>query len=421
MPKLTKRVVDAAGAGADTTIIWDDDVKGFGLRVTPGGSKSYVLSYRAGHGRHAPQHRITIGKHGSPWTPEAARREAIRLRGEVAKGGNPADARKVVARAMTLDDLCELYLAEGASHKKPATLRADRGRIRNHILPVLGRLQIDQITRADVERMVRDVTAGKTAAPTLKQQGRGRAAQGGQGTAGQALAVLGAVMSFAVARGLRNDHPVRGVKKPPIRRMERFLSEAEIARLGEALDAENAATGNPYPSAAIRLLLFTGCRRSEVLGLHWDWIDSERAMVFLPDSKTGRKPIYLNAPALEVLANLPHQEGNPHVVCGHRDGSAYVGLDKVWRRVRSAAALPGLRLHDLSHSFASIGAAGGNSLLILGKLLGHRHTTTTERYSHLSADPMRQAAEAIGQRIKAALGRRAGANIVPLPASHKAR
>src|SRR5215472_5257044 len=197
--------------------------------------------------------------------------------------------------------------------------------------------------------------------------------------------------------------------------MERFLSEAEIARLGEALEAEAEATGDPYPAAAIRLLLLTGCRRSEILGLRWGWIDFERAMIFLPDSKTGRKPVYLNAPALEALARLPRQAGNPYVICGHRDGSAYVGLDKVWRRVREAAKLHGLRLHDLRHSFASIGAAGGNSLLILGKLLGHRHVATTERYSHLSADPMRQAAETIGQRIKAALAREAAANVVALP------
>jgi integrase len=146
-----------------------------------------------------------------------------------------------------------------------------------------------------------------------------------------------------------------------------------------------------------------GCRLSEILGLHWQWIDFERAMIFLPDSKTGQKPVYLNAPALDVLKNLPRQLGNTHVVCGHRAGGAYVGLHKVWRRVRTAAGLPGVRLHDLRHSFASIGAAGNNSLLILGKLLGHRHAATTERYSHLSADPMRQAAEAIGQRIKTAL------------------
>ena len=142
-------------------------------------------------------------------------------------------------------------------------------------------------------------------------------------------------------------------------------------------------------------------------------------MIFLPDSKTGQKPIYLNAPALDVLGNLPRQLGNPHVVCGRRDGCAYVGLGKVWRRVCRAAELSSVRLHDLRHSFASIGAAGNNSLLILGKLLGHRHAATTERYAHLAADPMRRVAETIGQRINTALtgkGDACGTNVRPLRA-----
>jgi integrase len=402
MARLTKRAVDAAEAGSVAAFIWDDEIKGFGLRIAPGGTKSYVLSYRAGRGRNAPQHRITLGKHGA-WTPEQARREARRLLGAIASGDDPAVARKAEARTMTLCALTQLYLAEGAGHKKPTTLRSDRGRIQNHLVPLLGKLRIDRITRTDVERMLRDVTAGRTAAPAPDEPRRGKLARGGSGTAAQALAVLSAVMSFAVARGLRDDNPVRGVRKPQGRRMERFLSEAEIARLGEALEAEAKATSDPYPAAAIKLLLLTGCRRSEILGLRWEWIDYERAMIFLPDSKTGRKPVYLNAPALDVLATLPRQLGNPYVVCGRRAGSAYVGLGKVWRRVCCAAELSALRLHDLRHSFASVGAAGGNSLLILGKLLGHRHAATTQRYAHLSADPMRQAAEAIGQRINTAL------------------
>jgi integrase len=423
MAKLTKRVVDAARTSSVAAFIWDDEVKGFGLRVAPGGTKSYVLSYRAGRGRNAPQRRLTIGKHGSPWTPDMARREAVRLRGAIFAGIDPVAVRKAEARTMTLAALCELYLAEGVRHKKPTTLKSDRGRINNHIVPLLGKLRIDRITRADVERMVRDVTARRTAAPMPQHGHRGKLAQGGSGTAAQALAVLGAVMSFALARGLRDDNPVRGVKKPSTRRFERFLSEAEIARLGAALDAEAKTTRDPYPAAAIRLLLLTGCRRSEILGLRWEWIDFERAMILLPDSKTGRKPVYLNAPALDVLTSLPRQLGNPYVVCGRRDGSAYVGLGKVWHRVCRAAELSDVRLHDLRHSFASIGAAGNSSLLILGKLLGHRQAATTERYAHLAADPMRRVAERIGQRISTALagkGDASNANVLPLPPTRTA-
>ena len=328
--------------------------------------------------------------------------------GEVVKGDDPAEARKAAARSMTIAELCDLYLAEGAGHKKPSTIKNDRGRIMHHIKPLIGRLRLDKITRAEIDRMMREIAAGKTANPSPAERRPGSIVRGGSGTAGQALAVLGAMMSFAQARGLRNDNPVRGVKKPPVRKMERFLSEAEIARLGEALHAETAATADPYPAAAIRLLLFTGCRRSEILGLQWKWIDFERAVISCRTARPAAEPVYLNAPALGVLADLPRQQDNPHVVCGHREGGAYVGLDKVWCRVRSAAALPASRLHDLRHSFASIGAASGNSLLIVGKLLGHRNAATTERYPHLSADPMRQAAEAIGQRIAAALRGKAG-------------
>lgn len=421
MPKITKRIVDAITPTGENRIVWDDEVKGFGLRVSPGGTKSYIVSYRDGRGRNAPQHRITIGKHGSPWTPEMARKEALRLLGEVAAGDNPAETRLAEARAMTLSALCDLYLAEGTRHKKPSTIQADTGRITNHIKPVLGHLRIDQITRADVERMVRDVSDGKTAASETKHTGRGRIARGGSGTAAQAMAVLGAIMTFAVERGLRADNPVHGVKKPPSRKMERFLTEAETTRLGAALDEEIGRSGDPYPAAAIRLLLLTGCRRSEILGLRWEWIDFGRFMIFLPDSKTGRKPVYLNAPALAVLAGIPRQEGNPYVICGHHLGGAFVGLDKVWRRVCLAADLPGLRIHDLRHNYASVGAAGGSPLQVLGKLLGHHNVTTTERYAHLAADPMRRAAEAIGQRIEAALTGAPSAKVVPLPASRSSR
>jgi hypothetical protein len=181
MARLTKRAVDAAEAGSAAVFIWDDEIKGFGLRIAPGGTKSYVLNYRAGHGRKALQRRITIGKHGSPWTPEQARLEARRLLGTIAAGDDPAAARKAEARTMTLTALCDLYLAEGTGHKKSSSLKADRGRIKNHVVPVLGGLRIDRIRRADVQRMLREVSAGRTGAPVPQQLPRGRLAQGGSG------------------------------------------------------------------------------------------------------------------------------------------------------------------------------------------------------------------------------------------------
>lgn len=436
MAKITKRLVDATAGRAGTVLVWDSELKGFGLRVSPGGAKTYFVKYRAWSGRGAPQRWLTIGRHGSPWTAAQARAKALAILGAVARGEDPAEAQKVEARTMTLEALAALYLSEGCGHKKSSSIAHDRRRLRNHILPLLGRSRIDRITRGDIERLVRDVEAGKTKAPPPPpgKRGVGKPVLGGRGAARQALALLAAVMSFACDRGLVLANPCTRVKTSPPRRLERFLSEREIATLGEALDAEARATGDPYAVAAIKLLLFTGARRSEILGLRWEWIDLGRAMVHLPDSKSGKKPLYLNAPALDVLANLPRQPGNPYVVCGRLNGRAYVGLSKVWNRVRAAAGLPGVRLHDLRHSYASVGASGNNSLLILGKLLGHKHAATTERYSHLSANPMRVANEAIGRRIKSALdgarlgGEAAGddgeangeADVVPLPASRAA-
>jgi integrase len=185
--------------------------------------------------------------------------------------------------------------------------------------------------------------------------------------------------------------------------MERFLSEAEIARLAAALDDEQRRTSNPYPSAAIKTLLLTGARRGEISALQWRHVDFQRRCLLLPDSKTGAKVIYLNAPTLEILSGLPHIEGNPNVFPGTREGAAIGALDKVWFRVRAAANLQNVRLHDLRHSFASMAVAGGLSLPVIGALLGHKHTATTARYAHLSANPIRAANDLVGTRIAAAM------------------
>ena len=264
---------------------------------------------------------------------------------------------------------------------------------------------MDKVARANVQRLLIDVKARKAAAPKPNESERrpGRIAAGGSGVAAQCVALMSTVLAFAVARGLRSDNPARGVKKPPARKMERFLSKDEIARLAAALDAESTRTGNPYPAAAIKLLLLTGGRRSEILGLQWQHVDFEQQCLRLPDSKTGAKIIYLNPPALEVLAGLPRRESNPYVVPGKREGRPLIGIDKLWFHVRDVAGLQDVRLHDLRHSFASMGVAGGLSLPIIGALLGHKHPTTTGRYAHLSADPLRAANDLVGQRIVTAM------------------
>jgi integrase len=268
-------------------------------------------------------------------------------------------------------------------------------------------MRVDRIGRAEVERMRDAVTAGKTAEKIESGERRrpGSVACGGKGVAAQCVALVSSLFGFAAERGLCTENPARGVKKATVRKVERFLSEAEIARLADALDAEAQRSGNPYPSAAIKLLLLTGCRRGEIVNLLWQHVDFERECLRLPDSKTGAKIVYLNAPARTLLQELPRMTANSRVFPGMRAESASAAIEKAWSRIRAAADLIDVRLHDLRHSFASVGAAGGLSLPIIGALLGHKHATTTARYAHLSADPLRAANETVGERIAAAFAR----------------
>jgi integrase len=405
--KITKRVVDGVETKEATYLVRDTELKGFVLVVTPAGSRSYAVDYRAGSGRGSPKRRLTIGKHGSPWTPETARSEAKRLLAEVVAGRDPATARQEDRKALTFGELIDLYLSEGASHKKVSTLKADRGRIEHHLRPLLGKLRADRIVRADVERMRNAVAAGKTSEKVGNGEKRrpGSIATGGKGAAAQCVALVSTIFAFAIERRLCADNPARGVKKASVRKVERFLSEAEIAQLAEALDVESQRSGNPYPSAAIKLLLLTGCRRGEIVNLCWNHVDFERECLRLPDSKTGAKTVYLNAPARALLHQLPRLADNPRVIPGVRADSAGAAIEKAWASARAAAGLADVRLHDLRHSFASVGAAGGLSLPIIGALLGHKHTSTTARYAHLSADPLRAANDAVGARIAAAMNR----------------
>ena len=400
--KITKRVVDAFGGGGVAQIIRDTEVKGFLVSIAKSGNKSYAIEYRVGNGRGAPKRRYTIGRHGSPWTPEQARTEAKRLLSLVAAGSDPLQARYQSVDTMKLEDLCNLYLEEGVHHKKPSTLRGDRSRIMHYLIPRLGKHGVLQICRADIERLVRDVSNMPREMNTGKKTKR-FAVVGGRGAASQCVAVLGAIFTFAIERGICSTNPARGVKKPPTRKMERFLNTQEIKRLVAAVTDEANRSRNPYPSAAIQLLLLTGCRKGEILDLRWKDVDFENCLLRLRDSKTGAKVVYLNAEAVSQLKQLPHDGNNPFVISGPVTGGRCGGLDTVWARVRKAADLSEVRLHDLRHSFASIAVRNGLSLPIIGALLGHKHTSTTMRYAHLAAEPLRSAASMIGAKISEAL------------------
>jgi integrase len=304
---------------------------------------------------------------------------------------------------MTFSALCDLYLAEGVAHKKPRTIAADTGRIKHHLKPLLGKRRVVAIGRDDIERLLVDVKAGKTRAAVPEKRRPGTLAHGGAGVAAQCVTLSATILQFAVTRKLRDDNPARGVKKPAVRKLQRFLSDAELGKLADALKAYVDGGGNIYPAAAIHLLALTGARRSEILNLRWREVDLKRGLLVLPDSKTGAKLIHLSPPAVEILDKLPRLEGNEFVVAGGKEGASYQGLNAIWEDVRAAAGLPDVRLHDLRHTFASVGAGASLGLPIIGKLLGHTQAQTTARYAHLADDPLRAASNAIGASIAAAM------------------
>ncbi|WP_417418474.1 tyrosine-type recombinase/integrase [Hoeflea sp.] len=403
MPKLTKSAIDAASPREDDFFLWDSELKGFGIKIAKGGRKSYVCKYRAGNGRKAPTRRMTIGAHGSPWTVDQARSEARKILGLAANGEDPAKEKQEEKKQITVAQLCDLYMENGVSTKKASTVATDRGRIERHIKPLLGRKKVRDVTRADVKRFLQDIASGKTSVDT-KTGLRGRAiVTGGKGTATRTVGLLGGIFSYAFDCGLIELNPVHGVKRYAEKRGQRYLSQQELAALGKALADGEERDLNPQALAILKLLVLTGARKGEIETLRWDAVDFDAGYLRLADSKTGQKAFPLNAGALEILSKIPRLDGSPYVFPAHRSEGHYEGTPKVWRIIRSMAGLDDVRMHDLRHSFASIAVSGGASLPIIGALLGHADSATTQRYAHLHDDPLKAAAEAVGDNISAML------------------
>jgi integrase len=310
------------------------------------------------------------------------------LRG-VRYGQDPAGDRQAMRQAPRVEDLAERYLREHADvKKKPRSAEMDHVNLRLHVLPVLGTVRVDTLTRADVARLHH----GMRATP---------------GAANRVLALLSKMCALAEQWGLREPgtNPVKGIQRYPEKRRERHLSPAELERLGDVLrTVELERTESPSSVALVRLLLLTGARLGEGLGLRWDRIDWQAGSVRLADSKTGPKTLYLSDAARAVLINLPRLDDNPWCLPGRVHGRPLVNPQKPWRRMRAAAGLDDVRLHDLRHTYASVAARGGLSLPMIGALLGHTEAQTTQRYAHLVGHPVKQAAEQVGEAIRVALG-----------------
>ncbi len=373
-------------------IIWDTKLLGFGVRYQRR-DKVFVYKCRIDN----RQRWFAIGKYGQPWTVADAESRVKVIQGDIAKNLDPATIRDERVKSPTLRQAGVIFLETVVSKKRKATQVLYRDFLERLTYPKLGDVKVAQIKFSDIAIL----HYGLRNTPI---------------TANRVIASLSTLFSWCERCGLRPRHsnPVQGIERFEERSKERFLSPRELARLGVAIArAERNKTESVFALAAIRLLIFTGCRRNEILELQWKDVKIERAMLLLPETKTGARPVYLSAPALSVLAALPKVSNNPFVIVGEKQGQHLVNLRKVWVRICRVARLKGVRLHDLRHSFASVGVSGGASLPIIGKLLGHAKSSTTEKYSHLAADPVRAVNEAMGNQIAAMLNGHKG-NVVKL-------
>ena len=384
---LSSRVVDGLAAGDKETVYWDRDLPGFGVRVYPNGTKTYLVQGRGPRG----SKRITVGRHGLIPADEARRRGAallIRIKAGEEPGAEPDDEG-----VPTVAELAERYLREHVEVRcKPLTVKGYRQMIVRHILPALGEMPIAELGREHVAELHYRLRKTPVAA-------------------NDTVGALSRMLNRAEAWGLvpAGSNPCRFVTPYRTRRLERFLTEEEFGRLGHALD--ELETGGRLPvhvAAAVRLLMLTGCRCGEVLTLRWEDVALERNEIQLRDSKTGPRVVPLSPAAARVLAGIPRLPGNPWVIAGRKPGARQVHISDYWHRVRERAGLDDVRLHDLRHSFASRALALGEDLTMIGKLLGHRKIQTTARYAHLARDSVKESADLVAASI--------AADIMPRPA-----
>jgi integrase len=358
-------------------IIHDTSLTGFGARRQQG-AVSYFLKTRVG----GKQRWFTIGRHGQPWTPDTARKRALALLNDPKLADKPTEQATLTFAAVS-----EQFFTSYGPKLKPRSLEEYRRLERLYLLPTFGKLPLKDITRAAIS----NAHAGWKESPRA---------------ANHALSVMSKLMTWAEDQGYRpeDSNPCRRIQRFKENKRETYLQPDDLARLGTVLD--QAATENligPYALAALRLLILTGARLNEILTLPWAHVDLDRRMLFLEDTKTGKKPLHLNDAAIAILTALPRFENNPYVIVGNNHGHHLVNLQKPWRTIRALAKLDHVRIHDLRHTFASVSVASGGSLPMIGAILGHSQPQTTQRYAHLSADPIRKLTQVTGEILVEAL------------------
>jgi integrase len=415
MEKISKRTVDAlkpskVGVKVSENFLWDSELRGFGVRVSPAGLKSFIVQYRTPEGRHR---RTVIGRYGM-MTPEKARDTAWDILSAVAKGIDPAAAPEPDRNAITVSALCDWFLAEAEAGRilgrrrrpiKASTLAMDRSRIEAHIKPLLGARQVGVLTLGDIEGAQADIAAGKTA--KTRTGSRGGATTGGEGVAARTMSTLHAIFEHAVRLGKVENNPGKGLRRLASTPRDRRLSRAEIAKLGKAMRAAEAAGEHPTGLAAIRLLLLTGFRRLEGLGLRHDWLNAEEAAVRFPDTKSGAQLRVIGRPAVELLLAQPRTAKSPFFFPADWGEGHFIGIVRVLDRICALVGLADVTPHTLRHTFASVAGDLGFSELTIAALLGHASRGVTQRYVHID-EALRMAADKIASEIAAILDGAAG-------------
>jgi len=401
MRKLTESLVGSLGPDGRDRILFDRQLSGFGLRITPTGTKLFIAQARIG-GR---KRRVTIGQYPD-LTVVQAREQAAHALLDIRRGADPVIERKVRIQAaaageMTMAQLAEKWMTDHVRPKlKPRTVFDYERLLRQHILPAIGHLLVARLDREDVVRL--HLAMAKTPR-----------------RANYVVATTKAILNFAI-EGLKlrppGSNPARRITMYRQRVVERFLTEAEIARAAEGITtAERAGKIGPHAAAGLRIALFTGARSGEVTAAQWSHVDWDRKLIRLPDSKTNEpRTIHLSEAALEVLRALPRV--GPFIIAGAIDGEPYKNLGRAWIVAREYAGLDDVRLHDLRHSYASLAAGRGVSLQMIGKLLGHKVAATTARYAHLARDATAAVNDELGAAMTAAIakGTAPPANVVKL-------
>jgi integrase len=410
---LTKRVIDAARPEEARYDIWDSEIAGFGLRVGVGGTKTFVLRYRAENGgRGAPKRHITIGRFG-PLTVELARRQARQLLAQATVGEDPAKARNDKRAEMRISDLIDLYEEEGCfiqrgKHQgapmKPLTKQYTIARLRHHVLPLLGRHRITEIGATEIERFFRDVENGKTAKNEMIGPRKRIIVKGGSGAARKVFRDLSAVFSFARRREMvdRNPCDTASVRKTDNHK-DRYLTLAEVKRFGDALrELENEGV-NRKALDIMRLWMLTGCRREEIASLRWKEVDFDHGSLRFEDSKTGRNVRPIGAAAVAVLNTVERCEDSDFVFPAE-DGDGYFrGYKTPWKKAVNKADLTDVTPHTLRHTMGSTAISSGEAMAFTGAILGHSNPRSTAIYAHVQHNPARQAADRVAEKIAAAL------------------